>query len=666
MSLVSPVLVGRGTELRDLAATVSRARGGAGGATFVVGEAGIGKTRLAASVGAAASAAGVRVVRGRAAAVPLRAVSEAVFAAMRHETVDPERLGGFWPVLWRLVSDGSEQVADPPLVRAEAVLRLLAQTGRSAGCLLVLEDLHEADADTLHVVDYLVDNVAEQPVVLLATLRPDAGPVLDLANSAVARRAATLLRLTPLDRAETAELVTRCLGGDPPADLLDRLHRDAEGIPFVVEELLATMVDDGTLHRRGGTWQVAGDLRTRVPGTITAAVQQRVDRLPAGAAAVLRSAAVLGRSFALPTAAAVAGVAEDETLAYLGLAARAQLIGPEPGATADRYAFRHALTAEAILAGLQPAERARLSRTAAAVVEAADGQEQLAAELWARGDRGAHAAALYCRAGRWATNRGALATAAALLDRGLALAERSGDDELTAKLLAEQLHALGLAGHLARVFDLGERQDTLLSRLDAEPARRVAAHLVRARAAATAGDHERGLRQIAAARQLVDAEPDDVRRAAFTAPIDAVAAHLTYSLPGVAQTAQARRLAQAALAAAAWVELPEVACEALDVLSRCARREDLATAQGYAERALEMAERHDLPIWRLRAATDIATMEKDRTNDTGPLLAVRATALAAGAVIGVAWIDLHLALPTCTGATSRRPSAAWPRRPTRG
>lgn len=648
MSVVSPVLVGRRAEVGRLDGAVARARQGAGSAVFIVGEAGIGKTRLTSAVGSAHAGTGVRVVRGRAGAAPLRAVSEAVLAALRHETVDQERLGGFWPVLWRLVSEvapASDDVADPPLVRAEAVLRLLAQCGASGGCLLVLEDLHDADADTLDVVDYLVDNVADHPVLLVATLRPDAGPAQDVAAAAVARRSATSVRLAPLDAGETAELAARCLAGGVPDDVLQRLRTDAEGVPFVIEELLAAMVEDGTLVRRGDAWQLARDLRTRVPVTVTTAVLQRVTRLPAGATALLRAAAVLGRTFSLPVAAAVADIPEQDAIEFLRLATQTQLIGPDPASAPDRYAFRHALTAEAIVAGLQPAERAQLSRSAAAVLEAAGEQDQLAGELWASGDRPARAAALYCRAGRRATNRGALASAAALLDRGLTLVDGAdGADDLIADLLEEQLRTLGLAGHLARVFELGERLDAVFTAVRAAPVRRVAAHLVRAGGAAMAGDQDRGRQQIAAARELADREPDGPRRATLSAPIDAVAARLAYLTPPAGDLVAAVHLAGRALAAAEQADLPEVACEALDVLGRCARRTDLAAAQEHTLRWLAVAERHRLPIWRLRAAMELATIEKDRTNDIGPLLAVRETAVESGAVVTVAWVDFHLAL----------------------
>src|SRR4029450_7506574 len=103
------------------------------------------------------------------------------------------------------------------------------------GCILLLEDLHDADADTLAVVDYLLDNVERQPVLLLATLRPHPGPALELANAAAGGHTAEILRLSRLTATETSQLTARCLGSPldaVPAVALARLQRDADGGPF--------------------------------------------------------------------------------------------------------------------------------------------------------------------------------------------------------------------------------------------------------------------------------------------------------------------------------------------------------------------------------------------------------------------------------------------------
>lgn len=382
MSLSSPALVGRGPEL-DLLTEVGRSAGeGRGSSVFVLGEPGIGKSRLVEEAVAAAARTGSRVLRGRAAsagrAVPLRPLAEAVFSGLRGEGGPADGdLGPYEPLLSRLCGLAPQDGA--PLVGyAEAVLRLLGVLGRTHGCLLVLEDLHDADADTLTIVDYLTDNLPGQRAGLLATLRGGPGPALDLAEAAVSRRAARTLRLARLGPAHTAELAARCLGHDDadkvPAAVLDRLHAVSEGVPFVVEELLRAMVDSGDLVRtRNDGWTVTGALNAGVPTTVAAAVLQRVDHLEPPGIALLEAAAVLGRRFPVDVAARVAELDRTTALRQLRHAARAHLV--TDGATAEQpgwHSFRHALTADAIAHRLLPAERAALCLAAADAIEAAD------------------------------------------------------------------------------------------------------------------------------------------------------------------------------------------------------------------------------------------------------------------------------------------------------
>ncbi|MFF6784915.1 AAA family ATPase [Streptomyces sp. NPDC012510] len=382
-SLSSPALVGREAERDLLADAVGAARDGRGSSVFVLGEPGIGKSRLVEEAASAAASDGARVLRGRAAsagrAVPLRPLAEAVFSGLRGEGAPSGvELGLYEPLLSRLCGLAPQDGA--PLVGyAEAVLRLLHVLGRDGGCVLVLEDLHDADADTLAVVDYLTDNLSGQRAVLLATLRGESGPALDLAEAAASRRTARTLRLERLGPVGTAELAARCLGHegaeDVPAAVLDRLHAVSEGVPFVVEELLRAMVDGGGLVREGDSrWAVAGSLEAGVPATVAAAVLQRVDQLPPPGVALLEAAAVLGRRFPVDIAARAAGLDHATALAQLRHAARAHLVSgaaapSEPG----WHTFRHALTADAIAGRLLPPERAALCLAAADAIEAATG-----------------------------------------------------------------------------------------------------------------------------------------------------------------------------------------------------------------------------------------------------------------------------------------------------
>jgi AAA ATPase domain len=180
--VLCPVVVGRSDELAALAGLVADAADGRGGFAALVGEAGVGKSRLAREAAALAADRGLLVLSGRAvpagSPLPFRPLSEALLVASRGKKPPgaPE-LAGFGPQLARLVPDWGARNAtdgadDSPVLVGEAVVRLLRVLGGTAGCLLVLEDLHWADPETLAVVDYLADTLAAERVLCLATTRP--------------------------------------------------------------------------------------------------------------------------------------------------------------------------------------------------------------------------------------------------------------------------------------------------------------------------------------------------------------------------------------------------------------------------------------------------------------------------------------------------------------
>nr|WP_252980675.1 LuxR family transcriptional regulator [Streptomyces chartreusis] len=669
----SSALVGREPERDLLTAAVASAGEGRGSSVFVLGEPGIGKSRLVEETAAVAMSSGFRVLRGRAAsagrAVPLRPLAEAVFSGLRGEGAPGDGdLGPYEPLLSRLCGLAPQDGA--PLVGyAEAVLRLLGALGRSGGCVLVLEDLHDADADTLTIVDYLTDNLPGRRAVLLATLRGGPGPALDLAEAAASRRTARTVRLAGLGPAHTAELAARCLGHDDPGEVpeavLDRLHAVSEGVPFVVEELLTAMVDGGSLVRRPDDgWTVTGSLDAGVPATVAAAVLQRVDHLEPPGVALLEAAAVLGRRFPVDIAARVAGIDRTTALRRLRQAAHAHLV--TDGATAEEpgwHSFRHALTADAITHRLLPAERAALCLAAADAIESADAAAhrprgagepegligggpgddlyRLAAELCVAGGQRARAAVLLTRAGWQAVLRGALLTAVELLDRGLELTADAVDapPEAVAGLLEELLGALVLTGDVRRVPELGDRLDRVLAVWGAPPARRAAGFLIRARAAATAQQWEAGLTSVRRARELLGAEPDPASRAA----LDSVAAHLVLNSQRPDRLESARALAEGAVATAEAVGLPEVSCKALNMLGYCLRPLDLAETERVFERLVATADAHALPVWRIRGLLELGVLDRIRITGTDRLLAARRAAEETGAVLMTAWADMHLA-----------------------
>ncbi|MFJ8636454.1 AAA family ATPase [Streptomyces sp. NPDC093568] len=683
----SPALVGREADRELLTTAVKAASEGQGSSVFVLGEPGIGKSRLVEEAAAGAVRTGLRVLRGRAAsagrAVPLRPLAEAVFSGLRDEKAPSDRdLGLYEPLLSRLC--GLTPPDGAPLVGyAEAVLRLLDVLGRSdgcGGCVLVLEDLHDADADTLTIVDYLTDNLPGRRAVLLATLRGGPGPALDLAEAAASRRTARTLRLARLGPAHTAELAARCLGHDDagkvPEAVLDRLHAVSEGVPFVVEELLRAMVDSGGLVRRqGGGWTATGSLNAGgVPATVAAAVLQRVDHLEPPGVALLEAAAVLGRRFPVDIAARVAGLDRTTALRELRHAARTQLVSDGTAASEPGWhTFRHALTADAIAHRLLPAERAALCLAAADAIEAADaagagpgdagptwsgrpgglfaglwggdsGDDlyRLAAELCVAGGQRVRAAVLLSRAGRQAVERGALLTAVELLDRGLKLTADDVDapPETTARLLEELLRALVLTGDVQRVPELADRLDRVLTAWGAPPSRRAAGFLTRARAAATAQQWEEGLTAVRRARQLLGTEPDPASHAA----LDAVAAHLVLNSQRPDRLESATALAESAVMTAEAIGLPEVSCKALNMLGYCVRPRNLAETEEVFERLVTTAETHALPVWRIRGLLELGVLDRLRFSGIERLMAARKAAEETGAALLTAWADMHLTL----------------------
>lgn len=171
-------------EIEQLDRRLAAARDGRGGAVFLLGDPGIGKSRLSAECAYQAFDTGMVALRGRgggvSADIPFKPLCEALLSYTRtKEPPDDPALMPYLPALTKLVPEwrraGVADHLESVMVLAEAVLRLLAVIGRDGGCLLVLEDLHDADADTLAVVEYLADNLADVPAFLLANARSHAG-----------------------------------------------------------------------------------------------------------------------------------------------------------------------------------------------------------------------------------------------------------------------------------------------------------------------------------------------------------------------------------------------------------------------------------------------------------------------------------------------------------
>jgi DNA-binding CsgD family transcriptional regulator/tetratricopeptide (TPR) repeat protein len=344
----SPELIGRAAELSSLAAALADTRAGQGRVVVVEGDAGLGKTRLVEHFTSQAS--GIRVLTGGgiplAADVPYAPVIE-VFRALA--VLYPPAGEGLLP------RDQPAGTGPPGPAR---LLSLAAEALRAVAeqlpVVVVVEDLHWADASTRGLVSYLARALRRDRVLLLATVRAEeldpARPVAELIAEMARAPHAERLVLRPLDRDEVAAQVRAITGVAPPAATVDRMVARAAGNPFFTEELLA-----------------AGTGEDAVPATVRDVVLTRAARLPAPGRRVLQAAAVLGRSVPHELLAAVTGPADLD--AGLAAAVTHRLLEPR----GDGYLFRHPLIQETVYADVLPAVRQDLHARAAARLEAISG-----------------------------------------------------------------------------------------------------------------------------------------------------------------------------------------------------------------------------------------------------------------------------------------------------
>jgi DNA-binding CsgD family transcriptional regulator/tetratricopeptide (TPR) repeat protein len=364
-AVASSRFVGRTAELGRLEAAFAYARGGDPLTLCVGGEAGVGKTRLVTRFAAQARRGGGQVLVGGCielgeTALPyapvaqaLRGLSRGLEPAALDELVGPGRplLARLLPELGQGEEPAAAGLAAGPSGQArlfEAFLALLERLADRSPTVLVVEDLHWADRSTLDLLAFLHRNL-QVGLLLVLTYRSDELPrrhplrpfLAELDRSGRADR----LEVARFDRVDVANLLAGILGTRPDDHLVERIWRRSEGNAFFAEELLAAS-HQGDGGGRG------------LPPSLQNVLLSRVQVLPDEAQATLRLAAAAGVRVEHELLAAVSELHEVDLLAALREAVAHQVLVPDPAT--ETYAFRHALTQEALYAELLPGERARL------------------------------------------------------------------------------------------------------------------------------------------------------------------------------------------------------------------------------------------------------------------------------------------------------------------
>ena len=534
--------VGRDAEMDQLRAALDGARRGHGEVVAVVGEPGVGKSRLFHELTHSHRVAGCRTLQASAVAygrttsyLPVIDLLKAYLRIDERDdtrsirakvtghllTLDEALKDVVPPVLWLLDALPEEDglwSLEPPQRRQltlDAVKRLLLRESRVQPLVLVLEDLHWIDAETQALLDSLVESVPAAPLLLLVNYRPE------YSHGWTGKTYYRQLRVDPLPPESAEELLQVLVGGGAELTPLKRLLIErTQGNPFFLEESVRTLVETGALAGERGAYRLIEDAQAiQVPATVQALLAGRIDRLPAEGKRLLQAASVIGKDVPFVVLQAIAEDGEGDVRRGLAHLQAAEFLYEAHLFPELEYTFKHALTHEVAYASLLQERRLALHLRILEALErrhAAQPSEDV--ERLARHALGGEAwdkAATYLRqAGQRTMTRSSYGAAAGLLREALRALERLPETPDTLAQAIDVRLELRLA-----LIPLGRYDDALAVMREAEglatrlgdPARlgRVLAD-ISARLRNVAGEHlqaiEVGRRALAIAADSGDRE----------------------------------------------------------------------------------------------------------------------------------------------------------------
>ena len=581
------------------------------------------------------------------AATPFRPFIEAFQSAfdpsdLRHPTIEHYRV-----LLERLLGFGGVGVAagqTPALAAMEAIFRLLRVAAVPGALLLVIEDVHAADSETLGTIEYISDKLGAEHIICVATDRSDPDGIGgNLITSLVGRRVADRIELHPLTREEVESLARAALGSEStPSALLDALQRRAGGNPFLIEEMVGVYIDAGGTGRQTTDLLLTSQFADRIPLSYREVVRERLEGLDERARAVTFAAAVVGRDFDPRLLPPISGLSEEDVTAGLKTAIRGNILTTSGDHFAGAYGFRHALARESVLAELLPEERAAFSDRAAKAIE--DLYPELpgewcerAANLYEEGGLMIDASRLLQESARRALARSALQTAESAL---LHARELVPSDWMMWMAIDDLL--LDVYAHSGRTEGLLQRGTALiavyLQRYGTVFSRRHIAeiHLKIARGVLAGADWRSAEEHLIAAANTLVQDQD----ASLASEIAALSARAALA---AGRRTEAKRHATDAVAAAKE-RSPSSRCDALDALATASLQAgELEEGREAWLRVIALADGPKLAIWKVRALLGLGEIDVLETGDASRLTSARALALEIGALALGAVIELQAA-----------------------
>jgi tetratricopeptide (TPR) repeat protein/DNA-binding CsgD family transcriptional regulator len=379
--ILCPILVGRASYLDLLKQHMNEARDGDGQTFLLAGEAGIGKSRLVAEAKAWAEQDGLLILQGNCfepdRVLPYAPMLDLLRGFIAAHSV--EKLKAFAAEFTKLIPELNVLLPDitqsPPLEPAQEKKRFFQTldefiTGKNSKSLIIIEDLHWCDDTSLEFLLSFARDLSTHPILLVLTYRSDEmHPGLQHFLAELDRaRLATEISLRRLQAPEVEEMIRVIFDQQGPVkdEFVRAIHTLTDGNPFFVEETLKSLVTSGDIYYANGGWtrKPVGDLH--IPRTVQDAVQRRMRQLSDPARQLLALIAVAGRRFDFSLLQAVTGQTDSELLRSIRELFEAQLILEE---SSEQFAFRHALTRQAVYTDLLGRERRNLHSVIAKTLE---------------------------------------------------------------------------------------------------------------------------------------------------------------------------------------------------------------------------------------------------------------------------------------------------------
>jgi class 3 adenylate cyclase/tetratricopeptide (TPR) repeat protein len=489
--------VGRQMELGILGQALAQAGAGQGQLVVVVGEAGVGKSRLVYEFLHSHSTQGWRVLESASVSYGKATPYFPVIDLLRRYAYIEERddlrtvrakvtgqvltldeaLQDTVPALLSLLDalpeDSPFVQLDPPQRRQrtlDALKRVVLRESQSQPLLLVFEDLHWIDSETQTLLNSVVESLPTTRLLLLVNYRPE------YQHGWGSKTYYTQLRLDPLPPATADEFLYALLGDDPSlAPLTQLLIARTEGNPFFLEESVHTLVETGALVGAPGAYRLAQALPTiQVPATVQAVLAARIDRLPPEEKQLLQTAAVVGTEVPLPLLYAIAEMPEEVLHRSLAALQAAEFLYETHLFPEHAYTFKHALTHEVAYSSLLQERRRALHARIVDAIErlSADHLPEQVDQLAHHARRGEvwDKAVAYCQqAGAKAFARSALREAVAYFEQALAavrqLPERRETLEQAIDLRLDLRNALIVLGEFGAMFEHLREAETLATTL---------------------------------------------------------------------------------------------------------------------------------------------------------------------------------------------------------